>query len=100
MNPQAALYPGQVVQLSPFEAQPGFAGCFMVVAEVRAWGATGVVLGVGRHAPYELVYRARWEEMEFVGQAPWSVDQSTGRIHERLEEPKPWRTLRAHERQP
>ena len=50
-----------------------FAACIMVVTESKEWGAQGYVqaLGGGGEAGGRAYYRAKWEEMEFVGVAEW-----------------------------
>lgn len=71
------LSAGDVVQLDPEahlgEKQGFFAGCFMVVTEVKAWGAQGYICmpGTRGEPPGAAYYRAKWEEMEYVGRAQW-----------------------------
>lgn len=67
------LEKNMVVQLSPEVANPAFACCFMVVSEPKSWGAQGYVHALGtRDGPGGLAYyRAKWEEMEYVGVAKW-----------------------------
>lgn len=66
---------GAVVQLNPDTVKNrAFAGCFMVVSEPKPWGAQGYIQAVGedRATPGPVAYyRARWEEMEWVGMATW-----------------------------
>lgn len=66
-----------VVQLSPETANQAFACCFMVVDEPKSWGCQGYVQGLGtREAPGgQAFYRAKWEEMEYVGQATWALNE-------------------------
>jgi len=70
------LEAGDVVQLSPECKNLAFACCFMTVSEPKSWGAQGYVqvLGETREGPGgQAYYRAKWEEMEFVGRAVWIV---------------------------
>lgn len=64
---------GDVVQLSPEVGNPMFAGCMMVVTEPKSWGAQGYVAGLGEDGKPggHAYYRAKWEEMEYVGIAWW-----------------------------
>ena len=57
-----------VYQLSPEVGNSHFAGCFMVITEVKPWGAQGYVRVPGGGDAY---YRAEHEEMEYVGRAIW-----------------------------
>lgn len=68
------LKEGDVVQLSPdLVGNPMFAACLMVVTEAKQWGAQGYVqaLGEGGNSGGQAYYRAKWEEMEYVGTATW-----------------------------
>jgi hypothetical protein len=77
MKPTDALKPGMTVQLDPYAVRnQAFAGCFMIVDEPKAFGAQGYVQGLGpdRDTPGgRAYYRARWEEMEPIGEAVWIV---------------------------
>jgi len=66
---------GDVVQLSPHVANPAFMCCFMIVTDPKPWGAQGYVqdLGTRQGGGMQAYYRAKWEEMEYVGRAPWIV---------------------------
>lgn len=71
------LKEGDVVQLSPFDVgNPMFSGCMMVVTEPKEWGAQGYVQGLGADGQPagQAYYRAKWDEMEFVGKAVWAVE--------------------------
>jgi hypothetical protein len=65
---------GDVVQLGPNVGNPAFAYSMMVVTEPKAWGAQGYVQALGTreegHAG-QAYYRAKWDEMEYVGKAAW-----------------------------
>lgn len=69
---------GDVVQLSPeLTENRAFAGCFLVVTELKPWGVQGYVqaLGETRDAPGGLAYyRAKWGTFEETnGRAVWLV---------------------------
>lgn len=67
------LKEGDVVQLAPEAGNPMFANCMMTVSEPKAWGAQGYVQSLGEHGKPggQAYYRAKWEEMEYVGSAVW-----------------------------
>lgn len=69
------LEAGDVVQLSPDARNPLFGGCFMTVTEPKEWGAQGYVQALGENGQPggQAYYRARFEEMEYVGRAEWVV---------------------------
>lgn len=69
------LKPGDVVQLSPDVGNPMFACCFLTVTEPRSWGAQGYVQMTGENGQSgpQAYYRAKWEEMEYVGRAEWVI---------------------------
>lgn len=73
------LQPGDVVQLCPAVANPAFACSFMVVSEPKSWGAQGYVQVLGtRDGPGgQAYYRAKWDEMEFIGRAEWVVGEAS-----------------------
>lgn len=67
------LSPGDVVQIDP--ASGGFfGGCFMLVTEPKPFGAQGFVSvpGARGEPPGSAYYRAKWEEMEYIGRAAWA----------------------------
>lgn len=68
---------GDVVQLDPENCRNKmFGGCFMVVTEVKAWGAQGYVQALGENGERggQAYYRAKTEEMsEPLGHAEWMV---------------------------
>jgi len=71
---QQELKAGQLVQLNPKEVgNKMFAACVMVVTEAKQWGAQGYVQALGKYgqAGGQAHYRAKWEEMELVGNAEW-----------------------------
>lgn len=73
------LKAGMVVQLDPVTTRnPMFAGCMMTVTEPKTWGAQGYVQALGENGEPggQAYYRAKWEEMEIVGQAQWMVETS------------------------
>lgn len=71
------LQPGFIVQLSPEKTRNRmFAGCLMVIDEVKSFGAQGYVqaLGENEQPGGQAYYRAIWEEMvETGGIAPWVI---------------------------
>jgi len=71
---QQKLKTGQLVQLNPETVgNKMFAACIMVVTEPKAWGAQGYVQALGEDGEHggQAYYRAKWEEMELVGDAEW-----------------------------
>ena len=67
---------GDVVQLGLDTTNPMFAGCFMVVTEPKSWGAQGYVQALGENgeAGGQAYYRAKHNEMVFIGHAEWVVE--------------------------
>lgn len=70
------LKKGDVVQLSPDVSNPMFACCFMTVSEPKDFGAQGYVQALGKDGQQggQAYFRAKWEEMEFIGDAVWSIE--------------------------
>lgn len=60
---------GDVVQLGPNTGNKMFAYCFMTVTEPKAWGAQGFVqaLGENRELGGQAYYRAKTEDMNYIG---------------------------------
>lgn len=73
MQPLLNLKEGDVVQLAPTIGNPMFAGCMMVITEPKSWGAQGYVQALGEFGQHggQAYFRAKWEEMEYVGSAVW-----------------------------
>lgn len=67
-----ALKVGDVVQISP-ELDGFFRGCFMLVTEVKSWGAQGFISmpKTRQELPGRAYFRCKWEDMEFIGHAQW-----------------------------
>lgn len=74
---------GDVVQLDPAAHMPGaandgtggfFAGCFMIVEEIKVFGAQGFICMPGKRgeAPGRAYFRAKWEDMVKIGKAEWT----------------------------
>ena len=65
---------GDVVQLGPTTANTMFVYCFMTVTEPKSWGAQGFVQALGENGEQggRAYYRAKFEDMEFVGHAVWA----------------------------
>ena len=71
------LEKGDLVQLNPETVvNPMFAGCIMVVTEVKNWGAQGYVQALGENGEMggQAYYRAKFEEIERVGKAIWIIE--------------------------
>lgn len=70
---------GDIVQLDPEKtANNAFAGCLMVVTEVKAWGVQGYVQGLGTRESRggQAYYRAETGTFERTnGRAVWEVDR-------------------------
>lgn len=64
---------GDVVQISPDLDNDFFPGCFMLVTELKSWGAQGFVsIPQSRTEPPGRAYaRVGWADMELVGRAAW-----------------------------
>lgn len=70
------LIEGDVVQLDPEKVvNPMFAGCFMIVTEIKTWGAQGYVQSLGENGKSggQAYYRATFEEMAKVGHSEWMI---------------------------
>ena len=68
------LKEGELVQLNPETVgNKMFTACIMVVTEPKAWGAQGYVQALGHDGKPggQAYYRAKWDEMEPVGNAEW-----------------------------
>jgi hypothetical protein len=67
-----------VVQINPEKAtNPAFGGCFMVITEVKSWGVQGHVQAFGTRDSVggQAYYRAKFDEVEYVGEAIWMVSE-------------------------
>lgn len=76
MNSFKPLEENDIVQLNPETVgNPMFAACFMVITEVKSWGAQGYVQGLGQDGKPggQAYYRAKFDEMVKVGKAEWVV---------------------------
>lgn len=62
---------GDVVQIAPNNVN--FAACFMVVTEPKVWGAQGYILCPAANGPRQAFFRCKFEDMEFIGHAEWSI---------------------------
>lgn len=71
MTPDFPLQLHDVVQLNERTANPAFRFAFMMVTEPKPWGAQGFVQTLGdRTGPGGgAYYRAKFEEMEYIGKA-------------------------------
>lgn len=67
-----------IVQLNPETTlNIMFAGCLMVVTELRDWGVIGYVQALGHDNKRggQAYYRAKWDEIELCGRAEWVLAQ-------------------------
>ncbi len=66
---------GDVVQIDPKTTEAGglFGACFMMVTELKSFGAQGFIAIPGERGqpPGQAYFRAKSEEMLHVGVAPW-----------------------------
>lgn len=60
-----------VVQLNPNIGKE-FAGCFMIVTEIKCYGAKGYIPAPSQNAD-QIYLVASWENMEFIGKAHFSI---------------------------
>lgn len=67
MEPGFKLKCGSVVQLNENTGNPLFRGALMMVETPKNFGAQGFVNCLDKGNAY---YRARWEDMEYIGEAP------------------------------
>lgn len=69
---------GDIVQLSPRDtANPMFAGCLMVVTELKTWGVQGYVTALGENGKPggQAYYRATFGTFERTGgKAEWIIN--------------------------
>lgn len=81
MQAGTKLLIGEVVQLAPEPGvctNPVFAGCLLVVTELKSFGCMGYVQVLGENGKPggQAYYRPRWNEMELLrgSCAPWRVE--------------------------
>ena len=73
MKKDYPLKVGDVVQLRP-EYQPDvFGGAFMVVSEVKSFGAQGYCHTLKGSAVAYI--RPKWDDMEFIGHSIWAIGE-------------------------
>ena len=74
-NPYPGLQLLDIVQLNPATCRNQmFAGCLLVVTELKVWGVQGYVQGLGNDGEPggQAYYRANWNEFEPTGgRAVW-----------------------------
>ncbi len=71
------LRKGHVVILRPDTCRNEmFKGCMMTVTEPKSWGAQGYVQSLGQNETMggQAYYRAKFDEMEFVGITGWVAE--------------------------
>ena len=71
---------GDVVQIRPETTNKAFAGCFMLVTEVKSWGVQGfIALPTERdRPPARAYYRATFDEVMKIGVANWVPEDLDG----------------------
>jgi len=78
MNDEYSPEVGDIVQLNPEKVgNKMFAGCMLIVTEVKTWGVQGYVQGLGenRKPGGQAYYRADWDEFEWTGgKTVWTVE--------------------------
>lgn len=65
-----------IVQLNPETVRNKmFTACFMVITEIKSWGAQGYVQALGENGNPggQAYYRANWDEIVKVGCAEWII---------------------------
>lgn len=68
---------GSVVQIDP-SVEGFFPACFMTVTEVKEWGCQGYFQPFrtkDEPNPGQAYYRAKWQDIEYVGEAVWAVGE-------------------------
>lgn len=69
----------EIIQLCPVKTgNKMFAGCFMVVTEIKKWGVQGYVQSLGSNGEPggQAYYRAEWGTFEPTGAlAPWAIGE-------------------------
>lgn len=76
---------GEIIQLNPQTCRNKmFAGCFMVVDELKSWGAQGYTQALDENGEPggQAYYRAQWEEMEITGGIAPFIINGTGECHD------------------
>jgi hypothetical protein len=77
MNKTDKIEINSLVQLNPeLVTNKMFAGCILVVTEIKKWGVQGYVQSLGQNGypGRQAYYRATWEEIEPVGYAEWVIE--------------------------
>ena len=75
-NKMESIKAGSIVQVDPNCSNKVFAGCFVVVTEVKPFGIQGYVQMTGKEdsiggAAY---IRLKWDDIEPCGDAVWMLD--------------------------
>lgn len=68
-----AVGKGDVFQVSPETENQMFAGCLIIVSEVKQFGIQGYVT-IPSDQPSHAYARVAWKDLAFVGQAMWVVE--------------------------
>lgn len=77
MKSDTELQIGWLVQLNPETVgNPMFAGCIMVITELKEFGVQGYVQALGENGKHggQAYYRAKWDEIELVGNVEWMIE--------------------------
>lgn len=72
------LQVGDVVQIDPETPDCFFRGCFMLVTEVRSWGAIGfIAIPASRsELPAQAWFRCETARLKRIGPAPWPSEKA------------------------
>lgn len=71
------IKPGMVVILIPHICRNEMlSGCMMTITEVKDWGCQGYIQATGGNGKMggQVYYRAKWDEMEFVGFSNFKIE--------------------------
>ncbi len=75
MDKDTIIKVNDVVQLNP-KTTGAFAGCFMIISEIKYDGAMGFVQIPGdKEKRGQAFFRARFEDMELIGTSMWSIKE-------------------------
>lgn len=73
---------GDVVQIDPATTTQGsfFGGCFMIITEVKSFGAQGFICMPGNRGemPGAAFFRCKSEDMVRIGRAEWTPKEPEG----------------------
>lgn len=75
---QRQIQVGDVVQINPETGKQMFAGCFMIVTEVKSWGVQGAIACPQAGSPGQAFFRANYADIVLVGAAPFRFAEDFG----------------------